>query len=202
MEWVAVGAMAIGAAVQGYASYEQGKEERRQANFQAGEARKQADLEQERANIAQLQGEQEAEKRMRAYALEVGSIYANAAGNGMLIDSGSAGDTLGKILDTSSKSAAHDVSTIRDNTKLTIWTHLENKDQLLRSAENYRASGKSAYKAGILGATAAGIQGVGMATGMAYQTGLLGSGSAGASNPNWKPVSKGPSLNQRILAGY
>ena len=202
MEWVAVGAMVVGAAVQGYASYEQGKEARRQAEFQAGEARKQADLEQERANIAQLQGEQEAEKRMRAYTQEVGSIYADAAGNGMLIDSRSAGDTLGKILDTSATFAAQDVSTIKDNTKLSIWTSMENKNQLLRSTENYRISGKNAYKAGILGATAAGIQGVGMAAGMAYQTGMLGSGSAGASNPNWKPVSRGPSLKQRILAGY
>lgn len=173
-------AIIAGGALSAYSQYQQGKEAKRQADFQAGEARKQAQLEQERANIAQIQGEQEAARRMRTYAQEVGSVYANAAGNGLLIDSGSAGDTLGRILDTTSSFAAQDVSTIRDNTKLTIWTHQENKGQLLRSAGNYRTTGKNAYKAGILGATAAGVKTVGsLGTAFAAGGGLnaLGSGS-------------------------
>lgn len=154
---VSMAATAVAGGISAYNSYEQGKEQERQANFAANEAQKQAKLEQERANIAQIQGEQEAERRMRAYSQEIGSVYANAAGNGILIDSGSAGDTLGRTLDTSATFAAKDVSTIRDNTALSIWTHKANEGQLMRSAANYRKQGKAAYRAGILGATAAGI---------------------------------------------
>lgn len=147
-------ATAISANIAAYNTYAQGKEAKRQANHAAAEAEKQAALEQERANIAQIQGEQDATRRMRDYAQEVGSVYANAAANGILIDSGSSGDTLGRTLDTSSRFAAHDVSTIRDNTTLTMWTHTENKKQLLASAKNLRKQGKKAYQAGILGALA------------------------------------------------
>jgi hypothetical protein len=184
--WATAAAVAVDAAIvaagtlSAVSQYQQGKEEQRQANFQANEARKQAQLEQERANIAQIQGEQEAERRMRAYSQEIGSVYANAAGNGILIDSGSAGDTLGKTLDTSATFAAKDVSTIRDNTALSIWTHEANEGQLLRSAANYRKQGKAAYKAGILGATAAGFKTVG-SLGTAFASGggfqALGAGS-------------------------
>ena len=162
---VSMAATAVAGGISAYSSYEQGKEQKRQAEFQANEAQKQARLEQERANIAQLQGEQEAARRMRSLSQEIGSVYANAAGNGLLIDSGSAGDTLGKALDTSTKFAAQDVSTIRDNTALTIWTHEANESQLLRSADNYRKQGKAAYKAGILGATATGISTAGKLAG-------------------------------------
>lgn len=175
-------AIVAGGALSAVSQYQQGKEQQRQANFQANEARKQARLEQERANIAQIQGEQEAARRMRTYAQEVGSVYANAAGNGILIDSGSAGDTLGRILDTSATFAAQDVSTIRDNTALTIWTHQANEGQLLRSAANYKKQGKAAYKAGILGATAAGVKTVGsLGTAFAAGGGLKALGAGGGS---------------------
>ena len=173
--------------------YQQGQEQKRQANFQANEARKQAQLEQERANIAQIQGEQEVDRRMRAYSQEVGSVYANAAGNGILIDSGSTGDTLGKALDTSATFAAKDVSTIRDNTALSIWTHTTNEGQLMRSAANYRKSGKAAYKAGILGATAAGFKTVG-ALGTSFIAGG-GLNSIGGGNLNINGMGDFPSTS-------
>ena len=180
-------AIIVGGALSAYSQYQQGKEQKRQANFQANEARKQAQLEQERANIAQIQGEQEATRRMRAYSQEVGSVYANAAGNGILIDSGSAGDTLGRILDTSASFAAQDVSTIRDNTALTIWTHEANEGQLLRSAENYRKQGKAAYKAGVLGAVTESVKTVGnLGTAFAGAGGFsaLGAGSGSVNLAN------------------
>jgi hypothetical protein len=175
---VADAAIVASGVMSGISRYQQGKEEKRQADFQANEARKQAQLEQQRSNIAQIQGEQEAARRMRAYSQEVGSAYANAAGNGMLLDSGSAGDTLGKALDTSATFAAQDVSNIRDNTSLSIWTHQANEGQLLRSAENYRVTGKNAYKAGILGAAAEGVKTVGaLGTAFAAGGGFKGLGS-------------------------
>jgi hypothetical protein len=173
-------AIIAGGVLGGMGKYNEGKEGRRQAYFQASEALKQADLEKSRSIIAQQQGEQEEARRMRAYSKEVGSIYAAAAGNGMLIDSGSAGDTLGRMLDTSSKFAAQDVSTIHDNTKLTMWTHEANRKQLLRSAENYIKTGKAKYKAGILGATVEGIKTVG-SLGLGYAMGGGFSGGAGTS---------------------
>lgn len=173
-------AIIVGGVLGGMGKYQEGKEGRRQAYFQASEALKQAELEKSRSIIAQQQGEQEEARRMRAYTQEVGSIYAAAAGNGMLIDSGTAGDTLGRMLDTSSKFAAQDVSTIHDNTKLTMWTHDENRKQLLRSAENYIKTGKAKYKAGILGATVEGVKTVG-SLGLGYAMGGGFSGGAGTS---------------------
>lgn len=178
----------------GMSKYQEGKEGRRQSYFQATEALKQAELEKSRSIVAQQQGEQEAARRMRAYSKEVGSIYAAAASNGMLVDSGSAGDTLGAMLDTSSKFAAQDVSTIHDNTKLTMWTHEANRKQLLRSAENYIKTGKAKYKAGILGATAEGLKtvgslGMGFAAGGGFGTGggagIFGSASKLSSSGSW-----------------
>jgi hypothetical protein len=193
---VAVDAAIIaGGVMSGISQYQQGKEEKRQADFQANEAVKQAKLEQERANITQIQGEQEAERRMRAYSQEIGSVYANAAGNGLLIDSGSTGDMLGKVLDTSATFAAQDVSTIRDNTALSIWTHRANEGQLLRSAANYKKQGKAAYKAGILGATAAGVKTVGsLGTAFAAGGGLnaIGSGSGSVNLANTGSWQGGP----------
>lgn len=183
--WATAAAVAVDVAIvaagtmSAVSQYQQGKEQQRQADFQAQEAQKQAKLEQERANIAQIQGEREASRRMLALSQEVGSVYANAAGNGILVDSASAGDTLGKALTTSVKSAAEDVSTIRDNTALSVWTHTENKNQLLRSSDNYRKTGKAAYKAGILGATAEGVGTVGK-LGSAYAAGGGFSAGAGA----------------------
>lgn len=175
MDWVMVGLMVASAATQATVSVLEGQEARRQAKFNEEESKKQANLEQERANIAQLQGEKEAEKRMRAYAQEVGSIYANSAGNGLLVDSKSEGDVLSKMVDTSTIFAGEDVSTIRDNTALTIWTHTENRKQLLRSAENYKKSGKAAYTGGLLGASAAAMQGAAGAGYMAYNMGMFSS---------------------------
>lgn len=180
---VSMAATATAGGISAYNSYEQGKEQERQAKFAANEAQKQAKLEQERANIAQIQGEQEAERRMRAYLQEVGSVYANAAGNGILIDSGSMGDTLGRTLDTSATFAAKDVSTIRDNTALSIWTHEANEGQLLRSAANYRKQGKAAYRAGIIGATAAGIGTAGKVAGQGITYNQLGAFDSLKSTP-------------------
>jgi hypothetical protein len=79
------------------------------------------------------------------------------------------------MIDTSTKFAAEDVSTIRDNTALTIWTHAENRNQLLRSARNYEKSGKAAYTGGLLGASAAAMQGTAAAGYMAYNMGMFSS---------------------------
>ena len=59
---------------------------------QAAENERLAGVENEKAGIAQVQGEQEAETRSRALAAEIGNLYAVQAGNGLLVD-GSENDT-------------------------------------------------------------------------------------------------------------
>lgn len=147
----------IATAVGGTMAYTNGKRAakatKRAAEEQAAELRKQRDYENERAAIAQLQGEQEAEKRSRALAADIGSLYANAAGNGLLVDG--AGGTVGDVLRTTVTEGQADISTIRDNTAMNVWTHQTNAATYERSAlatlENGRRAARDARHQGKLG---------------------------------------------------
>jgi len=154
-----------------------------QAEREAAEYQRQARLEETRAGIEQIQGEQEAEKRSRLLAANVGSLYANYAGNGLLVD-GRHSDTLGAALRTTVAEGQADISTIRDNTAMNVWTRQTNAASLRQSAANtiasgnetayaalysglsdaksYRNQGKLAYRSGVAGMV----------------TGLLGAGSS------------------------
>ena len=101
---------------------------------QAAENRRLAAVEQERAGIAQLQGEQLAETRSRAYASEIGSIYAGYAGNGLLVDGSDPNDTFANVLKSSAKEAQHDITTINDNTAISVWDHQQNRRAYLANA--------------------------------------------------------------------
>ena len=104
--WWAVGAAVVadaaiigGTAYSAYSSYEQGVAAEQAAKAQAEqykaqaaileqqakENERQASYENTRAGIAQLQGEQEAAAKMRQRAAQIGSTYATAAGNGILV---------------------------------------------------------------------------------------------------------------------
>lgn len=166
----------VGAIVGGVSSYQSaeaqkaaGKAQRTAAEAQAQENERQAELEEKRAGIAQIQGEQEAAKRSRALAADIGSLYANAAGNGLLVDGGlGTKDTVGSVLKTTVAEAQQDISTIRDNTALSVWEHQSNANSLLASAGNARISGQNAEalgnaqaSAGKIGAVGSTIQGIG-----------------------------------------
>lgn len=144
-------ATATGAAVSAYSSHQQGKAQRQAAEAQAAENAYQAKLENERAGIAQLQGEQEAEKRSRIMAADIGSLYAGYAGNGLLVDGGKK-DTLGSVLSTTINEGIADISTIKDNAALDVWTHQANAKSLLASAGNNRIYGKNMQRAGNISA--------------------------------------------------
>jgi hypothetical protein len=151
MEVVAIAslvAMAVGGGYSAYSSYQQGKAQQTQAKAQAAESERQAELEMERAGIAQIQGEQEAAKRSRQLAADIGSSYANYAGNGLLVDGGTK-DTLASVLKTQVAEGPADISTIKDNTALNIWTHESNAKSLLASAGNMRIAGVNAKRAGV-----------------------------------------------------
>ena len=100
---------------------------------QAEESRMLAKVENERAGVAQLQGEQEAETRSRALASEIGGIYAGYAGNGLLVD-GREGDTFANVLKSSVGEAQHDIAVIRDNAAISVWDHQMNRRAYLANA--------------------------------------------------------------------
>ena len=100
---------------------------------QAAENRMLAKVENEKAGIAQLQGEREAETRSRALASEIGGIYAGFAGNGLLVD-GSEEDTFANVLKSSVGEAQSDITTIKDNTAISVWDHQMNRRAYLANA--------------------------------------------------------------------
>lgn len=192
-------------AYEGISSYRQGKAQSSQlraaaaaaqseADAQALEKERQARLEAQRAGIAQIQGEQEAERRSRILAQDIGSMYANYAGNGLLVD-GTAKDTLGAALRTQVSEAESDISTIRDNAAMNVWTHQANAASLSASAANtriagsnqallYRKQAKGARKAGrtslALGLGKAGISLAGLGLSAAAGGAFSGAGGGGA----------------------
>lgn len=176
VSWWAIGAAAVadaaliaGSSYSAYSSYEQGKAADRNAEALAAANEYQAKLNEERAGVAQLQGEQEAADRSRALAAEIGGLYAGFAGNGLLVD-GSGDDTFGKVLTSTVKEAEADISRIRDNTAINVWNYEANKGSLLASAENERISGKNAYKAGKINALGTSLQGAGSLIGSGFSS--------------------------------
>lgn len=113
-----------------------------QAEADAAEQGRQARMEDARAGIAQIQGEQEAERRSRILAQDIGAMYAGYAGNGLLVD-GTAKDTVGAALRTEVGEAASDISTIRDNTAMNVWTHGANAASLRAGAANTLIAGEN-----------------------------------------------------------
>jgi len=113
---------------------------RMEADLQASEYRRQANIEDARAGIEQIQGEQAAEKRSREAAAAIGALYANYAGNGLLVD-GRPTDTLGAALRTQVAEDQSDIQTIRDNTTMNVWTRQQNAASMRSSAANAQITG-------------------------------------------------------------
>jgi len=134
------------------------EQERLQAKAQrlsAADTDRQAAIEQQKAGIAQIQAEQEAEQRSRAMAADIGAVYAGYAGNGLLVDG--AGGTFGNVLKTTVAEAQADISTIRDNARMSIWEHQSNAESLITSARTQRLSASSSMigaQASLIGAAA------------------------------------------------
>ena len=100
--------------------------------------------------------------RSRALASEVGSIYAGYAGNGLLVDGRDPNDTFANVLKSSAAEAQHDITTIRDNTAVSVWDHkmnqrayLANASILSTAAANARVSAQNALAVGESQAAAA-----------------------------------------------
>lgn len=101
--------------------------------FKADEEMRQGEIAQERANLEQLKGEREANKRSRQLAQEIGSQYANFAANGIAVDA-SPTDTVGSVIKSTVAEGQADISTILENAALNQWTFEEQKRSMQRSA--------------------------------------------------------------------
>ena len=171
-EYVFVGsmiAMAIGSAVNAYSTYEQGKAQKEAGERQAQELERQGKIADQQAEIAQMQGEREVEKRSRALAAEIGSIRANYAGNGLLVDAGE-GDTIGKIEKSAAIEGFDDIATLEANKKMNVWGFQEQANSLRFNANEARIGGKNARRTGNLSAVGTALGGVGQvgASGATY----------------------------------
>ena len=141
-------------AASGYSAYSSNKAMAEQSKAQAEIQKMQAeaygqqamDLERQAADkraeagVAQIQGEQEAERRSRIMASDIGSAYANAAANGLLVDSGS-NDTFANVLKSTVGEAQRDISTVKDNARISMWERGREAQSLISSAGTARTSG-------------------------------------------------------------
>ena len=112
---------------------------------QAAENERLAEVENAKAGIAQVQGEQEAETRSRALASEIGSLYAGYAGNGLLVDGTDPNDTFANVLKSSVGEAQQDISTTNDNTAISVWDHQMNRRAYLANAAIYSTASSNSY---------------------------------------------------------
>ena len=223
MTGLAIGALAttaVGTGIGVYSTYQQGVAAKEMAGqqaaaqlalaeaqaaaygAQAGEYARQAAVERKLAGVDQIQGELENEKRSKALAAEIGSTYAQAAGNGILVTSASPTDTFANVLKNEATEAAYDISINRDNTAMNVWQRSENARKLSFAACQASAAaanalsagrmnaamtvaqGNNAYRSSIWSAAGQAFAGIGsLALGgaMGYSNGLFGFGSGGVS---------------------
>lgn len=210
---------AAGGVYSAVSSYQQGKAARKESEAQAKaqaelasrqaaaqeeqaqEYERQAAIERQGAGIEQLQGEQEADRRNRARALEIGAAYANAAGNGVLVD---AGGSFGDILKATDQEAVEDLSIIRANTAMSVWGRNEAARSNLFQATQARrgaagtlysgrealrsgyAQGRNAYRAGVNSAVGTGISASGQFM-SGYAKGASTYGQSGKASI-WNPL--------------
>lgn len=162
IELAIIGAAAALAAggMSAYSQIQSGKAEEKAAQAQAQQLRIQAENERARAGVAQLQGEREAERRYLSLSQDIGSLYANFAGNGLDIN---AGGTVANALTATANEAYLDVDTIQDNTAMNVWGHLANATQYENQAGLASFRGKTAKKTSTLGAIGTGIGTIGSA---------------------------------------
>ena len=113
-----------------------------QLRDQAELAGLQAHLENEKAGVAQQQGEIEARRRMIQLSADIGNTYSQWAGNGLLVDGGN--DTLGHLLTANTREAAQDIGIIKTNTENEVWEHSMNKSMALLTQKSYEGQAENA----------------------------------------------------------
>lgn len=122
-----------------------GYAQKAQYDAEAAEQERQARYERIRAARADQQGREDEDKRSSQLAQEIGSIYANFAGNGLLVDGNAT--TVGDTVLMQKREGYGDINTIRDNTKMNVWEHQMSAKSYLSSAAMSRTAGANALEA-------------------------------------------------------
>ena len=123
-----------------------------QLRDQAEIAALQASVENKKAGVAQEQGQIEAQRRMVQLSYDIGNMYAQYAGNGLLVDGGN--DTLGQLLTANTREAAQDVGIIKSNTENAVWEHGMNESMAKMSQKSLLAQSSNALSVGDANANA------------------------------------------------
>lgn len=150
---------AVGGGLTAYSQHRQGKAANQAARMQAQQYADQAATAHAQAQVAQIQGEHEAERRYRILSQDIGSMYAQFAGNGL--DVTASGGTVADALKTTVSEGLADVSSINANTRMNVWGHLADATQLRNQSSITAFQGKTAQQAGTLGAIGTGIGTIG-----------------------------------------
>lgn len=179
---MAISALAAGA----YTMYDQreaGKAQQAMFNAQAEQNKKQQERETIQAGLAQIEADKEAQRRTAQLGQDIGAVYAGAAGNGVLLDSGG----VQSVLKNNITEGYADVGSILDQANLTIWGHNENAQVFSDQAGLNRFAGQQARAAAKRQMIGTGIKTIGSTASAAVGGWNLGSAINtrwGASTPN------------------
>jgi len=159
---VAVAATVVGAGISAVSSIQQGKAAKQQANYQAQiaemnqqQALKNAQLSTLNAGYAEDAAAKKADDEARQIRAMAGAQRASLAANGLLVDEGSGAEL---VAATQGLGAARIAETRRGGARTATGYRIQAENSVLDAgaadmrADAYRASGKAAQTAGILGA--------------------------------------------------
>lgn len=153
-----------------YSAYEQrqaGKAEQQMYDLQAQEQKRQADLATERAGQEQVNADRDAQRRAMQLSQDIGAVYANAAGNGVLIDSGN----VTSIANANRLEGQADIDDLLSKKNMEIWGHTQNAEGYTRQAGISSFQGRAAKQAGNRKAVGSGISAIG-ATASSFGSGM------------------------------
>jgi hypothetical protein len=163
-------AMAVGAAVSAYGAYSQGQAAKSAAQYQAAVAGNNKIMADRAAVDAQQRGEVAADKRREQAAQLIGRQRAVLAGNGVVVDQGSA-------LDITSDTAAtgeFEALTIRSNAEREAYQYRAQGENFSSEAQLATMRGDSAAQAGMFGAGSSILNGAGSVANKWYEYGKAG----------------------------
>ena len=172
---IAVAATVVGAGISAVSSIQQGKAAKQQANYQAQiaelnqqQALKNAQLSTMNAGFAENAAAKKADDEARTLRATVGAQRASLAANGLLVDEGSGQDL---VAATQGLGGARIAETRRGGARTAAGYRIGAENSVLDAqaadmrADAYRASGKAAMTAGILGAAGSILGGASRAAG-------------------------------------
>jgi hypothetical protein len=153
---ISLATAAIGAGMTAYSAIQQGKQQKAMAGYQAAVSKNNATLAERAARDAEERGKiAEQNKRIETRRL-IGRQRAVLAGNGVVVDTGSAAE----ITADTAGIGEFDALTIRDNSKREAYNLRAQRSNFEADAGMYKAAGSNAMSNAYLGAGGAALDGV------------------------------------------